>query len=59
LAEVAIAGIAAGVELVLLAAPQADAIATALAEAVQSGRIRREKLERAAAAVRRLAQEMN
>jgi beta-N-acetylhexosaminidase len=59
LAEVAIAGIAAGVEPLLLAAAQAETIATALAEAVRSGRIAPTRLARAADAVRRLARDVN
>ena len=59
LAEVAVAALSAGVELLLLAAPQADAIAMSIAEAVRSGQLSRSKLARAADAVRRLARDVN
>ena len=59
LSEVAISGIAAGIELLLLASgPQVYDIAVSLAKAVADGRIAQETVATAAAAVRRLADDL-
>jgi beta-N-acetylhexosaminidase len=57
--EVAIAAVDAGVDLLLLAAgPQVDEVAAALVSAVETGRLRGEKLAAAANAVRSLARDV-
>jgi beta-N-acetylhexosaminidase len=59
LEEIAIKGIDAGIDLLLLAAgPQVDKVAAALVTAVEDGRLDRAKLAASALAVRRLANDV-